>query len=194
MQFRKKKKKKSQCQTGRRSLEGKGKEPVHPLPFQGCSICRPRVVLSSLSLSVLLHNSLPQGAQCLSSSLTFLPDQCSLDWLALQTGPPWAGTWPSAPEPPVCSDPRDKRKVECLHSSQERRAGLRVCPWPSSSGTTPRKSILLSFQKGWWPTLCWGGVSTMLLVLSWEECVTGSVTIRKSHNVRDPNTRPVANP
>ena len=89
----------------------------------------------------------------------------------------------------------------------ETKGKWRVCILPRRGGqgseslpgflpqvTTPRKSILLSFQKGWWPTLCWGGMSTMPLALSWEECVTGSVTIRVSHDVRAPDTWPVASP
>ena len=85
--IQKKKKKKSQCQTGRRSLEGKGKEPVHPLPFQGCSICRPRVVLSSLCLSFCTTPSPRELSVYQALSHSFKTSALWIGWLCRQGHP-----------------------------------------------------------------------------------------------------------
>ena len=125
-------KKTSKCQTGHRSLEGKGKEPVHPLPVQGCSICRPRVVLSSLCLSLCTTPSPRELSVYQALSHSFKTSALWIGWLCRQGHPEQAPG--HLHRSLLCSDPRDKRKVVCLHSSQERRARLRVSPWLSSSG------------------------------------------------------------
>lgn len=93
-----------------------------------------------------------------------------------------------------CSDPRDKRRVVCLHSSQGRRAGLRVSPWPSSSGHHTQEINPPVFPEGLVARIVLGwGVYCATCALLGRMCDRVCYNLNVS-DIRDPDTWPVANP
>lgn len=129
--------KKRECQTGNRSLEGKGKwfvPSVFPCVL-GQSMSRPRVGLTSRSLSALLHNSLPQGLCVYWALHSFLQDECSHPLAPSADISSLAGTCQTArwspPLPLACSSLRDKGNLYPCLLTPRRKAGLCFLAWVS---------------------------------------------------------------
>lgn len=181
--IQKKKKKALNVKLDSRSLEGKGKEPVHSPPRPGLFPSADRgwswVLLVCLSFCTTPSPRELSVYQALSHS--FKTSALWIGWLCRQGHPEQAPG--HLHRSLLCAQtPETKRKVVCLHF------------FPGEEGRAPSLSLAFFlrhhtqeinppvFPEGLVAHIVLGGVSTMPRVLSWEECVTGSVTIRMSHN------------